>query len=106
VTFFTRTSISSPPPVRNRSSVGEPPVEEVEGFGVLLPDGGPHPAVVLRDELHQEVLQLRGVRRIGQAVVRDRGGTPDVVDPDDQRLDVGVGPLRGDGEADERHGYE
>ena len=49
-----------------------------------------HPREVLRDELRQEVLQLRrlALRPVGQVVVLHRLGAADVVNPDDQRLQV------------------
>ena len=45
---------------------------------------------VLRDELRQEVLELRrlALRLVRQRVVLHRLGPADVVDPDDQRLQV------------------
>src|SRR5207244_645987 len=45
---------------------------------------------VLRDELCQEVLQLRrlALRLVGQVVVPNRLGAADVVNPDDERLEM------------------
>ena len=90
--------------VRLDRGVGQPAVEEVERLGVLLPHGRAHAAVVLRDELDEEVLQLRRLRRVGQAVVADGGGVADVVNPDDERLEVSERPLRVDVQDDERDG--
>ncbi len=57
--------------------VGQAAVEEVERFGILLPDGGPHAAVVPGDELDEEVLQLGRLRRIREGrVVRPPPARP------------------------------
>ena len=114
MTFFTRTSISSPPlgeePLDEPGllvgldrGVGEAAVEKVERLGILLAHGRAHAAVVHRDELHEEVLQLRRLRRVGQAVVADGGRVAHVVDPNDEGLEVAERALRVHVQHDERH---
>ena len=83
--------------------VGEAAVEKVERLGILLAHGRAHAAVVHRDELHEEVLQLGRLRRVGQAVVTDGGRMAHVIDPNDEGLDVAEGPLRVDVQPDEAH---
>ena len=41
--------------------IGQGCVEEVQRLGILLLDGGPPARKVLGDELHEEVLELRGL---------------------------------------------
>ena len=99
MTFLTWISISSPLPaeegldglrplVLGDGGVGQRGVEEVQGLGVALLDGGAHPGEVLRHELRQEVLELGrlALRLVRQRVVLDGLGAADVVDPNDQRL--------------------
>src|SRR6516225_3055917 len=46
--------------------VRQPPVEEIERLGVVLADGRADAAVMRGDELHEEVLELGGLRGVGQ----------------------------------------
>ena len=62
-------------------------------------------AEVFRNELNEKVLELRRLSDglVGQRVVRDRLGTSDLVDPDDERLE-GVDPaLRADVQEHQPH---
>ena len=73
--------------------VGQRRLEEEKRVRILALDRRPKPAEVLHDELRQEVAQLRWLRLVGGGVVLHGLGPSDIVDPDDQRLDLGV--LRG-----------
>ena len=68
--------------------VGEAAVEEIERLGPGLADGRAPPAVVLGDELDEEVADLGVLRLPAEAVVAERLGAADVGDADDQRLEV------------------
>ena len=82
--------------VGGHSGVGQPPVKEVEGRGVVLASRGTHPTVVLGHELGPAVLEFRPLRLVGKPVVRDSRGAPDLVDPDHEGLETVQGPLRPD----------
>ena len=69
----------------------------------MLADGRAHAAVVHGDKLHEEILQFRGLRRVGQAVVADRGRMADVIDPDDEWLEVPERALGVHVQHDQRH---
>ena len=88
--------------------VGQRRLQEQQRVRVLALHGRPDAAEVLHDELRQEVAQLRRLGLVPRRVVGHGLGPADVVDPDDQRLDLGV--LRGrvdvqpdEPERDQRH---
>ncbi len=63
-------------------------VQKIERAGIVLAHGGPHAAVVLLDELNQEIFNLGFLRVIFQTRVADRLGPAHFVDPNHERLDV------------------
>ena len=76
--------------VARHRRLGEGRIEEIEGLGVLLLHRRADAAVVLRDELDEEVLELGRLADglVGQRVVLHGLRAADVVDPDDERLEA------------------
>ena len=86
--------------------IRQPTVEKVERRGVVLAHGGAHAAVVLADELRQEVLELGRLGLVGEPVVGDGGGPADLVDPDDQRLQALQRLVRPDVQDEQPDGHQ
>jgi hypothetical protein len=69
-------------------------LQEQQRVRVLALHRGPDAAEVLHDELRQEVAQLRRLRLVARRVVLHGLGAADLVDPDDERLHLGVARRR------------
>ena len=80
--------------------VGQGRLEEEQRVRIFALHRRSQPAEMLHDELRQEVPQLRRLRLVAGRVVLHRLRASDIVDPDDQRLDLGV--LRGRVEVERR----
>ena len=73
--------------------VGQGWLKEEKRVWILALNRGPKPPEVLHDELREEVAQLRWLRPVGGGVVLHGLGASDLVDPNNQRPDLGI--LRG-----------
>src|SRR3954471_21210208 len=61
---------------------------------------------MFHDELSQKIPELRRLRLVGRRVVLHGLGAADVVDPDDERFDVGVSRHRAEVQRDETEGNQ
>jgi hypothetical protein len=70
--------------------VGQGGFEEQQRVGVFPLDRRANPAEMLHDELRQEVAELRRLRLVARGVVIDGLRPANLIDPNHQRLHVGV----------------